>query len=372
MKVIVLDNAWPAIPLLIREMVRQGIEVLYLSPDSPSPRELGRYCRHRRAPDMRDPGYRTFLLAVLEKETFDCLLPLCDDLLRLTWELPAEYVSRVFPRIERGTRELFADRRKMYQFAHALGIPTPRASDLPDIDALPSAGRTLGWPLVLRGIQGCAGTQVRIVDHEVAAATAFATLSRIGPVFAQEFIRGELYLAGALVDSGRVGQLFMSKVIETWPPPTGPSIRVMAANEPELRFQSSRLFSALHWHGLIQADFIRLPNDGFRLLDVNPRLWGSIAAAEVCGAGLLEPFVRLLRGLPTPPPQSYAVGRSVTLFPQFVGARLQAGAFPRLADLSNYYAMLSSVRLLSMPLIRHHLRRLYWQWAAYRSGSGNA
>lgn len=367
MKAIVLDNAWPGIPLLIREMSRQGIDVLYLSPDVASPDGVGRYCRQRRAPDMKDPDYRRFLLGVLETESFDCVLPLCDELQRLAWDLPDRYVSRVFPTVDRELRELFADRRLMDRFVRGIGIATPRAEDLPDVDALPAIGRSLGWPLVLRGLQGSGGSQVKIADDEAAARAACATLARRGPVFAQEYVRGDLYIAGALVDTGRVRQMFMAKVLESWPSPTGPSIRVISADEPALRALSTRLFTALRSHGLVMADFIRPSGGDYRFLEVNPRLWGSIAAAEVCGAPLLDPFVRLLRGAPIPPPRTYQVGRRVTLFPQFIHARLQAGSFPRIADLPHYRAMLPSIRSLSSPLLRHHLRRLYWQWSSNRT-----
>ena len=367
MKVLVLDNAWPATPLLIREMSRQGIDVLYFAPESPAPRELGRFCRQQRSPYLSDPGYQASLLAVLEREPFDRLLPLCDELQRLAWNLPARYASRVFPQVDRETRERFADRRLMYGFARGLGLAIPRALDLPDIDALPSIGRILGWPLVVRGPQGCGGSQVMIADHEAAARTAFLRLGRHGPLFAQEFIRGDLYIAGALAEAGRVGQMFIAKVLETWPTPTGPSIRVMAVDDPTLRSLASGLFGALRAHGLIMADFIRVADGDYRFLEVNPRPWGSIAAAEVCGAPLLDPFVRLLRGASLPPAKVYRAGRRVTLFPQFLSARLDAGSFPRIADLPHYGSMLSSIRSLSSPLLRHHLRRLYWQWSSTRT-----
>lgn len=367
MKVIVLDNTWPAIPLLIREMWRQGIDVLYLSPDFPSPAGVGRYCRQQRAPDMRDPEYGRYLLDVLDTEPFDCLLPLCDEMQRLAWDLPARHASRVFPNVDRDRRALFTDRRLMNQFVREIGIATPGALDLPDIDALTSAGRTLGWPLVLRGTQGSAGSQVRIVDHEAAARPAFLALSRSGPVFAQEFIQGDCYIAGAIVETGHVGQMFIAKVLETWPSPTGPSIRVIAVDEPALEADSRKLFAALRWHGLIMADFIRPVNGDQRFLEINPRLWGSIAAAELCGAPLLDPFVKLLRGAPIPPPRTHSVGRHVTLFPQFVAARLDQDSFPRFADLPHYCSMLASIRMLSIPLLRHHLHRLYWRWSALRA-----
>ncbi len=367
MKVIVLADAWPAIPLLIREMCRQGIEVLYLSPDVPSASELGRYCRQRRAPGMHDPGYRGYLLSVLESEPFDYLLPLCDVLQHLAWDLPPAYAGRVFPALDPAIRRLFTDRRMMYRFVRELGIATPRAVDSVDVGALAAIGDTLGWPLVLRGIQGCGGSQVSIVADEATARTAAARLSRSGPVFAQEFIRGDLYVAGALADRGQVRQLFVAKAIENWPSPTGPAIRVLSVDDPALRRLCSRLFAALHGHGLIMADFIRRAHGEPCFLEVNLRFWGSIHAADICGARLIESFVKLLRGAPLPPARTYAVGRRVTLFPQFVTARLDAGAFPRIADLPHYFAMLASLRRLSIPLLRHYLRRLYWHYAWHRS-----
>ena len=255
----------------------------------------------------------------------------------------------------------------MYRFVRELGIATPRAVDSVEVDALAAIGDTLGWPLVLRGIQGCGGSQVCIAADEANARSAAARLSRSGPVFAQEFIRGDLYVAGALADRGQVRQLFVAKAIENWPSPTGPAIRVLSVDDPALRRLCSRLFAALHGHGLIMADFIRPAHGDPCFLEVNLRFWGSIHAADICGARLIESFVKLLRGAPLPPARTYAVGRRVTLFPQFVTARLDAGAFPRIADLPHYFAMLASLRRLSIPLLRHYLRRLCWHYAWHRS-----
>src|SRR5436309_3559890 len=57
-----------------------------------------------------------------------------------------------------------------------------------------------------------------------------------------------------------------------------------------------RVFHELRWTGLASADFIRRGCGSYAFLEVNPRPWGSIAAARSAGVDLFTPFAELLVG----------------------------------------------------------------------------
>ena len=364
MKILLLDDHWPQTIWLVAEMYRQKIDVVYASPGAVSTRGLGRYCRHHQAPSMYREGYREFLIDLINREPFDLVLPLCEPLQRIAWGLPEPLASRVYPHTNTQQRRLLDDRRALYELATRLGVPIPRMTPISGPDALKEVARELGWPLVLRGTQGLAGQQVRIVQDQSQMNEAYATLRSLSPEppFAQEFIAGTRTAAGALLDQGSTLQVFAQQSLETFPSPTGPTIRGLSIKDTRLLDYAKRIFAALKWNGLALADFMRAKSGEFYLMEINPRPWASIKVAEACGAPLIRPFVQMLKGEPLDPPRSYVVGREIVMFPAYLSARIRTDCFPRLRDLGSYLRMGRTVPLRRPGLLLHTSKNLYWQW----------
>ena len=364
MKILLFDNDWPQTIWLIAEMHRQKVDVVYASPGSVSAYGLGRYCRHRRSPDMEDPGYLDFLIQLLREEPFDVILPLCEPLQRIAWALPEPFVSKVFPNTTDEQRRLLADRRGMYPFAASIGIPVPRMLSISGPEDLDRIARDLGWPLVLRGSQGLGGQQVRIVRNAEALREGYDQLRDRSPElpFAQAFITGARTAVGSLLEHGKPLRLIAQEALETYPGPTGPPIRVRSTSDAISIGYAKRLFAAMRWHGLAQAEFIRDQDGQCYFLEVNPRPWGSIICAEACRARLFRPFVHLLKGVTVKPDFGYVTGREVAIFPSFLAARLREGRFPRRDDWASYLRMATTIPWRQLGLLHHTARRLYSAW----------
>lgn len=73
----------------------------------------------------------------------------------------------------------------------------------------------------------------------------------------------------------------------------------------------TRLLEELEWHGPAMVEFKRDPRDGrFRLVEVDPRFWGSLALPVAAGVDFPYRYYRLARGDvdPTPPDYETDVG----------------------------------------------------------------
>jgi predicted ATP-grasp superfamily ATP-dependent carboligase len=150
------------------------------------------------------------------------------------------------------------------------------------------------------------------------------------------------------------------------PPRTGPSVRLRTVDDAELVAAALAVFRALRWSGLASADFIRDVEGRFYFLEVNPRPWGSIAAAEAAGVDLFTPLAQLLTG-GTPAPQlACRAGTSSTLFPQHMQALAAGGT---LGSLGRALADVSAWRAAPWHrpgLVLHLLRWPWWQWRRAR------
>ncbi|MBI4229552.1 MAG: ATP-grasp domain-containing protein [Planctomycetes bacterium] len=90
-----------------------------------------------------------------------------------------------------------------------------------------------------------------------------------------------------------------------YPAAGGPSARCETARWPDLEEAAIALLREAGWVGPAQVEFRRDARDGsFRLLEVNPRLWGSLPLARLAGVNLVGMWYRMGLGervAPAPP-----------------------------------------------------------------------
>jgi hypothetical protein len=178
--------------------------------------------------------------------------------------------------------------------------------------------------------------------------------------FLQEYINGHTYLAGGVFEEGRPIRFYAAKKAAQHPPGIGPSIRLQSAYDDLLIETALRVFLELRWSGLASLDFVRRQDGVYLFLEVNPRPWGSIAAAESADVDLFSPFAQLLRGEAPEVDLTFRSGVEFTVFPLYLisGKQWKNARVPRsiLGDLSGPQG-----RPWRNPrLALHLLRRLYW------------
>ncbi len=371
-KILVLDNIWSQTGLLLVELAKKGFDVVLLSPGVPSPEGLGRYCREIKAPDFEagepTPVFGQFLANLLARERFDIILPTCEPLQRVAWDLPPEYAAKVFPQAQRWQREILDDRRLMYDLVRSLGVPTPQEVAVASEESLAAVAADLGFPFVLRGTQGLGGQQVFVVNDLEAARSGYLALLLCSPQppFAQQFIRGTRCGVGCLLDAGKSLQYFAFRSVETYPATTGPSIRMDSLNDPVLIDYATKVFAALKWDGLALAEFMVDENGTYYFLEINPRPWGSIQASRRVGINFFDLFVRYLRGERSFRQVLFKSGVRSTFFPQFLAARIQQKAIFPVKDWKAYCQMLAACPWGALSLLLYYWKRLLWLYRAMK------
>lgn len=364
LKILVLDNDWIQTGYLVAELSRANIEVILASPSQRSSRMLRRYCRHVQTPAVTDPGYTEFLRALSAREDADFVYAACDPAQHALWTSEELLPGNIFPQTAPWQRDLLTDRRQCYEFVSRLGLLTPRMLSIPDIQAAESVVATLGLPCIIRGTQGCGGSQVNLVCSADQARTAYKILAQTSPgcPFGQEFVAGQRCLIGGLFHQGTALQLFSQCTLEAVDP-TGPSIRVRSLCDPVLTDRAKQLFGALRWDGLACAEFIRTDAGQYFFLEINARPWAAIRAAHRCGIPLLRQFAQYLTGRYTGKPRAYPHGKDCTLFPAFFMARIRSARFPRVKDLKAYWQATMAAPWTQLALLRHHLHLIRWSFS---------
>jgi hypothetical protein len=230
---------------------------------------------------------------------YDAVLALTEPIQRRLWELELPWRHLLWPRADERVRVLLGSKQRLAEAVRAAGIPVPEQISIDEPEALDRAIETLGLPLVLKGDRGRGGNATYIARTERCAHRVTRRLARCaeGPgCAAQRYVRGVTCLAGGVFAAGRPLQLYLGEKLALHPAETGPSVRLRSFRDEALVDAVRRVFELLAWTGLASADFIRDDQGRFFFLEVNPRPWGSIAAAAANGVDLFTPFLRLLAG----------------------------------------------------------------------------
>ena len=109
----------------------------------------------------------------------------------------------------------------------------------------------------------------------------------------QEYERGEGHGVGLLMDRGRPLLAFQHRRLREVPLTGGPSsYRESVALDPRLFTFSARILGALEWTGPAMVEF-KVRGEEVSLMEINGRLWGSLAVAVKSGVDFPNEIVEL-------------------------------------------------------------------------------
>jgi hypothetical protein len=323
-RVLLLDEGWSATLHLARAFEVAGYRVTVATANGGRARYRRRGVAWLEVPTLGSPA----LAGELDRIACDRLLPLTER--AIVW---AAERANAFPAIAAWQRPLVADKHALLGHVAARGIAVPRSVPLADARA---AIAELGLPLVVKGATGAGGARVWIATTRAELDAAVARARAIDDRWiVQEYIPGPTYLVAGVFDAGRPLRVYAAEKLEQYPPRTGPAIRLRSRADRALVAAGLDAIRALAWTGFASADLVRTAH-GYALLEINPRLWGSVAAALAAGVDVLAAFVELVAGRIPEPELHFPDNREHAIFPRNAlahpGEALRALAGPQGRD----------------------------------------
>ena len=204
---------------------------------------------------------------------------------------------------ERETVERATDKGLLPELATAAGLQTP-----PTAKVVRSDSETLGvfgFPAIVKPprksqIQNPDGTASHSAAHYVSteqdAARALEALPG-GEGLVQPYISGQLLSVVGVSWEGELICALHQESIRIWPLQHGVSSYAQTIPpNAELEQGVGRLLQAIGWSGIFQAQFIRSLGGEHYLIDLNPRIYGSLALAVAAGLNLPGIWADLLLG----------------------------------------------------------------------------
>jgi predicted ATP-grasp superfamily ATP-dependent carboligase len=302
-RVLVTDGANRVALAVVRALGRAGAEVWVaeqepMAASTPAAFVSRHVSRREIVPPLREEP--RFIEALLRfAEGADVLLPVSTNVLlacaRNRDRFPLRVPISPLERIRRAN-----DKSTVLAVARKAGVPIP-VSYAPESDEeLDEVISRLRLPAVVK-LRDDEGTYLEPRDRYRIARTgpevraAWEDLHRIRPFpVLQERIQGDGYGVGVLAREGEVLASFCHRRVREYPTSGGPSALCESVRDERLSRYAADVLRELRWTGVAMVEFKK--DDDYRLLEVNPRFWGSLPLATGCGVNFPDLLCRMALG----------------------------------------------------------------------------
>ncbi len=327
LRVVVTDGQYRMTVALVRELLRAGHEVTVTAADNAPP--LAFHVRGvtdtvRMPARLSDVTRRETLLDICYKRNVPALFPVGAKTLETVSQF-ADHFSTVCFTLVSPPRVLEAagDKPAVAALAASLGIPTPQPYIFEGAEPIEKFARRLPYPVVLKYRCGeklglPAERRYTIARNESEFYKRYVTMHDVQPpVLVQELIPGPGWGVEAVMDqNSRPVALFCHRRLREYPLTGGPSTACVSDWSPALVEQAVSLLQTMRFVGIAMVEFKGEPGQE-RLLEVNPRVWGSYPLAPLSGASMADAYVRAAAGevLPEATDCAFRTGQVMQFFP---------------------------------------------------------
>ena len=361
-RVLVTDAEERSVVAAARGLARAGYEVTATSSRRSAAGFWSRAAKQRLLlPDAREDqlGFVEQLEDALERQRHDVFLPGTEASM-LAASAGRERLKRLthlgIPPHEVLERSL--DKGALMEVAAANGIAAPKGTVSRDWSELGAAARNFGFPFVLKPQRSLVST-ADILRHfgAVLVRDEHELEQRIGqlgfPVIVQHTERGApVYSFGGVYAGGRLLACVFARYFRTWPPEAGSaSYAETRSLDPALTEQVANLIHEIGWEGIFELELLQLEDRRFAVIDLNPRVYGSLSLALKAGANLPAIWCDWVR--------TGESASGVVIARPGVRYRFED------AELRNFVSMVSQARLgeaLGIARPRREVAHAYFSW----------
>ena len=318
MKVLVTDGHWRKTLALVRSLGRKGIDVTVGERTFLNTSFFSKYCSRRivyPSPRRYPDQFIDFITKEIKVNHYECLYPMEEETLLLLARHRSEISRYTYLLIPDSRKiEFVRDKGNLLRFAEAHGIPTPKTFYEPPTSALPPWGGGEGEGYVIKPRISSGSFGIAYVRKREDLIPLYQKVhTQYSFPLIQEWIPdgGGTFGVSALFDDGSdVKAAFIHKKLRMYPIQGGPSTLREGVEHLQIMELGLSLLKSLNWTGVAMAEFKVDPRDGIpKLMEVNPRFWGSLHLAIISGVDFPYLILRMARGESFDPVIRYTIGK---------------------------------------------------------------
>lgn len=195
------------------------------------------------------------------------------------------------------------DKQALMTHAAEIGIPCPVTVSLRSGETAEQLAERISYPAVIKYRRGehlglDPQDRYQIVESAEALTAHYKRMHGLQAFpLVQEYVEGEGYGVSAIFDkSNRPYAVFCHKRLAEYPTSGGPSCLCESIWQPELVQYAVALLQSLNWVGPAMVEFKGNATHGWKLMEINPRFWGSLALAPAAGCDIAAAYYACARG----------------------------------------------------------------------------
>lgn len=356
--VFITDGHWRKSLAAVRALGKKGINVTVGESTRLATAAFSRYC-HRAvvypSPLTRSTEFIDALEKELSRHSYRMVLPMEDETMGLISQHHSLLSRHAYiPIVPYEKYHLASRKDAILRIAKEAGIPIPKTWFIKDPSHINRIKDSLPYPVVIKPRIGSGAVGI-VYPQNADELTAYypKVHQRFPHPLIQERIPrdGPGYGVSLLFDEkATVMASFVHKRLREYPVTGGASTFRESIRYDDIRDMAVTLMKKLDWFGVAMVEFKVDPRDGIpKLMEINPRFWGSLHLPIVAGVNFPYLLYRLSRGEKFEPVENYKLGvRCRWMLPgdilHFIYNRRRASLVPdffRFRDKNTSYDILS-------------------------------
>lgn len=297
-EVIVTDVRYRMSLPIIRSLGKAGKKVICTELETtPKKSALGAYSKHatalERTPAPTDEGFLA-RLRELSGDKNPVIMPVgIDSLFTLSkhQEEVSSFARTALPRHD--MLSLANDKNALISHAQQVGIPCPETTQQRDGESMDELLARLSFPLVVKYREGellrlNPEDRYAIIKSPEEFPKIYSAMheKQSFPII-QSYVEGDGYGVSCVFDQAHNPlAVFCHHRLREYPISGGPSCLCESIWNDDLANYAVKLLKSLEWTGVAMVEFKGSPEAGFKLMEINPRFWGSLALAPIAGCDI--------------------------------------------------------------------------------------
>ena len=291
-RVLVLDGMWNKSLAAVRSLGKRGFFVAAGESTKFATALFSKYCSRRvvyPSPLARAEEFLEWLETELKEHHYDVLFPMeLSTQVLLTSERGRFSQYCKIPYADSDLVMKLQDKAYLMKHAQEKGYDIPGTHIVRDLDEVKKLERELEFPVVIKPRMSSGSRGIVYEKEKKHFVASYLRVHRNYPFpIVQEYIQkggGSYGVCLLLNDASEVRASFVYKRLREYPVSGGPSTLRVSIKRDDIKTTAESLLRELQWSGAAHVEFLVDPADGrAKLLEVNPRFWGSLHLAVEAG-----------------------------------------------------------------------------------------
>ncbi|MBN2516526.1 MAG: ATP-grasp domain-containing protein [Deltaproteobacteria bacterium] len=317
-EVFITDGHWRKSLAAVRALGKKGIKVTVGESTGLATAAFSRYCNKAvvyPSPFFSPSDFVDFLHRELSHHSHRLLLPMEDETLTLISRHHQDFSRLTYLPVVPAEKLQFArSKDNVLKTAAQQGIPIPKTWFINSISDLETLKSSFTYPAVIKPTMGSGALGIAYPRNSSELLEHYLSVHKRFPYpMIQEYIprEGPGYGASFLVnENGRVKASFIHKRLREYPVTGGASTLRESARHDDIRDMALALLKTLDWFGVAMVEFKIDLRDGIpKLMEINPRFWGSLHLSVEAGVNFPYLLYRMARGENFKPVEQYEIGK---------------------------------------------------------------